>query len=412
MSRKFITSLGLLFLFSSLLIACAPQVVEGPIGPAGPAGPQGPAGPPGNDASVRLEYVGSEKCGQCHEAAYASFTLTGHASGLTAVDGAAPEFPYDDETGGVDDPPDGTTWADISYVLGGYSWAAVFVDQNGYVVTGDAAKWNFPNEQADLDAAWGAYHSGETLVFDCGECHTTGYRTEGHQGDREGVIGTWAFEGVQCEACHGPGSLHASDPYGHLMKMDRSNQLCGDCHGSGTLAEVSAENGFAMTGEQFDELYNSKHFALQCIACHDPHASSQYADAQVNPHQSIRQECESCHEEQVYSNAERHFTLACTDCHMPPAGLAGQGSAELHIGDLSTHLFSINTDPAAVQFSEDGSAMAPYLTLESACMHCHNDVYATVKSLEELAARASGYHTPPAPVLAEPEVITDTTTTP
>ena len=404
---------GVLVAAAFVLFACAqPQPAEGPIGPAGPAGPQGPAGPPGEDASVRLEYTGSEKCGQCHESAYASFILTGHASALTAVDGEAPALPYDRETGGVDHPPEGYAWSDIRYVIGGFGWAATFVDQDGYVITGEAAKWNYANDAVDLDAAWGAYHAGEELPFTCAECHTTGYRTDGRQNDLEGVVGTWEMEGIQCEACHGPGSLHASDPYGHLMVVDRSNQLCGDCHGSGELAHVSAQDGFAVTAEQFDELYNSKHFALQCIACHDPHASAQHADADVNPHKGLRQTCDTCHWQQTYSNSERHFTIACTACHMPNAGLAGQGSLDDYTGDLATHLFSINTDPNAPQFSEDGSTMMPYLTLNYACGHCHNGEFGGIKTTEELQMRADGYHTPPGPELTVPEVITETTDTP
>ncbi len=43
----------------------------------------------------------------------------------------------------------------------------------------------------------------------------------------------------------------------------------------------------------------------------------------------------------------------------------------------------------------------PYLTLPYACGHCHNNEYASVKGLDELAARAEGYHTPP-PATPEP----------
>lgn len=391
---------------AGLLMACASQPAEGPIGPAGPAGPQGPAGPPGDDASVRLEYVGSEKCGQCHEEQYAKFVLSGHPYKLTKIDGEAPEFPYDNVTGGVQDPPEGYTWADVSYVIGGFGWKARFIGQDGYIITGDAdsaTQWNFENEEARLDESWVPYHAGEQVPYDCGSCHATGYNPQGHQDDKEGIIGTWALEGIQCEACHGPGNLHASDPYGHLMVLDRSNQLCGDCHVRSDPATIDAADGFVKHHEQYEELYNSKHFTLQCIACHDPHASSIYADAEVNPDMGIRQTCDTCHWQKTYNNGERHFAVACTDCHMPPTGVSAQGNLDLHIGDINSHLFSINTDPNAPQFSEDGSRSMPYLTLEYACGSCHNDEYATAKTPEELAARAKGYHTPPEPVVAEPE---------
>ena len=78
-------------------------------------------------------YVGSETCNECHEELYTNYTQTGHAHALTRiVDGAAPEFPFTE----VENPPEGVAWADVLYVIGGYGWKALFVDQNGNVITG------------------------------------------------------------------------------------------------------------------------------------------------------------------------------------------------------------------------------------------------------------------------------------
>jgi len=406
MQRKQSIITGLL-LFAAILIAgCAgSQGAEGPIGPAGPAGPQGPAGPPGEDASVRLEYVGAEKCGECHEEASAKFTLSGHAFDLTKINnGQPPTFPYDNLTGGVEALPEGYTWEDISYVVGGFGWKALFIDSNGYLITNPTGEtgvtdyenqYHFANEDLDENAGWASYHAGEEKIpMDCGSCHTTGYHTEGHQDDLEGIIGTWSFEGVQCEACHGPGSLHASDPYGYLMVLDRSNQSCGECHTRASMTHIETANGFAQQNQQFDELYNSKHFAVQCIACHDPHASSVYADPNINPTAGIRQTCDTCHWQNIYQNNDKHFNLECVDCHMPAAGQSALANLEIFKGDINSHLFSINPDPEAPQFNEDGTLSMPYLTLNYACNNCHG-VFATAKDTQELADMANGYHNPP-----------------
>jgi len=73
----------------------------------------------------------------------------------------------------------------------------------------------------------------ETLVktrrqydLDCVRCHVTGWKQPG------GACNVAATEGrrdVQCEACHGPASLHALDPPGHI---DRSppEERCRTCH--------------------------------------------------------------------------------------------------------------------------------------------------------------------------------------
>ena len=186
---------------------------EGPVGPAGPAGPAGPQGPQGEAASASQSYIGSEQCGSCHEEQYQKFELSGHPYKLTKIEnGEPPTFPFDDLTGGVQEPPDGYTWDDISYVIGGFGWKARFIDQKGFIITGDedsTTQYNFANEDVGTDASWVAYHAGEEKPYDCGSCHTTGYSPLGHQDGLEGIVGSWALPGIQCEECHGPGSLHA-----------------------------------------------------------------------------------------------------------------------------------------------------------------------------------------------------------
>lgn len=389
------------FLALTLAACRGPEGSEGQVGPAGVAGPVGPPGPAGEDgAPASQEYVGSEKCGECHDSQYARFMLSGHPYKLTEVNGEAPLFPFDDETGGVPNPPEGYTWDDISYVIGGFGWKARFIDQDGYIITGDAdaaTQYNLPNDELDTPGEWVPYHPGEQLPYDCGGCHTTGYRPQGHQDNLEGIVGTWAFPGVQCEACHGPGSLHAGDPYGVSMTIDRASQLCGDCHIRDNPAIIDAADGFALHHGQYEDLYNSKHFALSCVTCHDPHSSALYPDEDVNPNAGIMQACDTCHWQGHTQNNPRHSTVDCIDCHMPPMAKSAVGDVALFTADVNAHQFSINPDPNAPQFNEDGTQVMPYITLSYACQHCHNGEFYSERSLEELAVIANGYHDPPTP---------------
>ena len=389
-----------LVLAAGALAACEAEPEPGPVGPAGPAGPVGPPGPAGENATASQEFVGSETCADCHEEIYARFSLAAHPHALPAVSGdEAPAYPYDSETGGIPGPPEGYTWDDISYIIGGYGWKARFVDQNGYLLTGEegeATQYNFAYERIDAPAGWVPYHPGETLEFDCARCHTTGYQPRGHQDDLEGIVGTWTFEGIQCERCHGPGSLHAANPQGVQMVVERDSQLCGDCHLYQDPRTIAADDelSFGRHQQQFGELYNTKHFALSCITCHDPHASANFADEELNPNQGIRQACENCHWAQTTSKNERHGAVDCIDCHMPPMNFSAQGDPDLFIADVRSHQFAINPDPNAPQFSEDGSQVMPYITLTFACKQCHNDQFAVERELEELAEMARGYHNP------------------
>jgi hypothetical protein len=140
--RRILVLLAVLFGLLAL-VACAapagppgPPGENGPPGPAGPPGPEGPAGergPAGPEGVAGLDaaaatFVGRDACKECHEELYATYQETGHASALARiVDGEAPSFPFTE----VDDPPEGFTWDDILYVIGGYNWKARFVDKQG-----------------------------------------------------------------------------------------------------------------------------------------------------------------------------------------------------------------------------------------------------------------------------------------
>lgn len=406
--------LGMVMFF---LVGCTgSQGVPGPVGPAGAPGPLGPIGPAGQDATASQEYIGAEKCGECHEDTYAKFSLSGHSFALTKIEkGQPPEMPYTDITGGIPGPPEGMTWDDIAYLISGFGWKARFIGQDGYLLTGgaDAAtQYNFANEAIDAPAGWVAYHPGEQLQFDCGVCHTTGYAPQGHQDNLAGIAGTWAFAGVQCERCHGPGSRHAEDPQGVQMMVDRDSQLCGQCHAKDDPTVMHAGDGFEDHQLQFADLYNSRHFALDCIDCHDPHASAVFADETVNPNRSIRQACENCHwQNEAVQNVRKHLGMDCIDCHMPPMAKSAQGNLALFTADVRSHQFAINTNPDAPQFSDDGLVVKPYLTLQYACGHCHNDRIAAAQDLSALSAAADGYHTNPTPT-PEPSPTPETAVTP
>ena len=346
------------------------------------------------------EYVGMETCAECHEAVYDTFIMSGHPWKLNpVVDGQPPEYPFTE----VPEPPEGYTWDDISYVIGGYNWKARFIDQDGYIITdapGESgnedytSQYNFANPAVGNDDEWVTYHAGEeNKPYNCGTCHTTGYNPEGNQDDLPGLIGTWAEPGIRCEECHGPGSLHAENPRGVKMDIDRDAAQCGNCHLRGDPESINASGGFIRHHEQYEELFQSKHAILDCVQCHDPHEGVvQLRRAEA---QTTRVRCESCHfkeaKSQKIADHERN-DVACIDCHMPRLVKSAVGNAEAFTGDIRSHMMAI--DPAAVsQFSEDGSEAISQVSLDFACRHCHNpDGEALDRTNEELIINAIDYH--------------------
>lgn len=405
------------------MAACTPQ--EGPQGPPGPEGPQGPpgaegpAGPPGPAGAdgadgadgVSFEppqYVGRETCSECHEDIYARFMKSGHPYKLNpVVDGQPPEYPFTK----LEDVPEGYTWDDISYVIGGYNWKARFIDKDGYIITGDenaTTQYNYYNPELDMGNNWVAYHAGEeNKPYDCGTCHTTAYSPEGNQDGLPGLIGTWSEPGIQCEECHGPGSAHAEYPMSFAMNVDRDSAACGDCHFRGVPEEVDASGGLIKHHEQYEELFQSKHLTLDCVDCHDPHDGVIQLRKTGEP--TTRTQCENCHfeEAQVQKN-EKHVTASveCISCHMPRVTKSALGDPEKFTGDIRTHLMAI--DPNQIgQFNEEGTASLSQLGLDFACRHCHVEGgSAEPMTDEELQAMANDYHT--APPAAEEGTAEDT----
>lgn len=395
-------------------VACAGE--PGAEGPQGQAGPQGPPGPTGADGEQGLpgpagldglsysppEFVGSEACAECHQETYDVFMRSGHPYKLNrVVDGQPPEYPFTE----IPSPPEGYTWDDISYVIGGYNWKARFIDQDGYIITGAdenaTTQYNFYNPEIDLGDNWVGYHAGEAeLAYTCGTCHTTGYSPVGNQDGLPGLVGTWAFDGIQCEECHGAGSQHAENPIVVRPVVDRDSESCGNCHVRGGSEQVNAADGFIQHHEQYEELFQSKHIALDCVVCHDPHTG--VVQLRQDDVQTTRTTCENCHlSDASYEAGHERINVKCIDCHMPRVTKSALGDPEQFTGDIRTHLMLIN--PTQIeQFSEDGTVALSELGLDFACRSCHNaDGFGPELTDEELIALAVGYHTEPA---AEPVV--------
>jgi hypothetical protein len=324
---------------------------------------------------------------------------SGHPWKLNLVeDGQPPEYPFTQ----VPELPEGYTWDDILYVIGGYNWKARFVNQEGYIITdapGETGndeylnQYNFANEDVGVEAGWVTYHSGEeNMPYDCGSCHTTGYNPGGNQDDLPGLVGTWAQPGIRCEECHGPGSLHASNPSGIGMKISRDSEECGACHRRDTVEEVNVSGGFIQHHEQYEELYQSKHIIIDCVICHDPHAG--VVQLRQAGEQTTRTQCANCHYQQ--KNDINHVPVACIECHMPRTTKSAWGDAEKFTGDIRTHLMAIDATQLAT-FENDGDLVSGQIGLDFACKHCHIPGTGFEKTDEELLNKADGMHVPPPP---------------
>ncbi len=201
-----------------------------------------------------LAFAGSSTCEECHSAIYDKFIESGHPYKLNkVVNGVQPYYPFTP----IDIPtPAGYDWTDISYVIGGYSWKARFVDLNGYIITANAdTQYNIE------DGTQVAYHASDpigTKPYNCGRCHTTGWVYVDDGGARQdglpGMDGEFFAGGVHCEECHGMGNIHNVTESITDVTVDRTAAACGSCHYRNEDHTIASSGGFIKHHEQYDEM--------------------------------------------------------------------------------------------------------------------------------------------------------------
>lgn len=153
----------------------------------------------------------------------------------------------------------------------------------------------------------------------CTSCHALESIVSSHTVHMAAFRAGAANTGPQaaCEACHGPGSVHAKDPtlpgsiiaFTHDAKtpVQTQSKVCMSCHAGGArqhwLGSVHEERG------------------VGCTDCHNPMFRTSADGAMAKS--SINQVCAGCHQDIMAKFQLRsHMPLpegqmACTDCHNP-----------------------------------------------------------------------------------------------
>jgi predicted CXXCH cytochrome family protein len=164
---------------------------------------------------------------------------------------------------------------------------------------------------SEYHADWsGTIHATafDTLVQDgegdnpaCFPCHSVGYgRTSGFVD----LDTTPHLANVQCENCHGPGSLHVGDPDNVHLEVELDSSLCGACH----------QSCHGMCGD-----YYHPHFEQWSASKHAASLSD------IRWHPDYEQSCLQCHstdyrlapEDDKPTESEALYSLECAACHRP-----------------------------------------------------------------------------------------------
>lgn len=195
----------------------------------------------------------------------------------------------------------------------------------------------------------------------CAYCHSTDL-TQGYDAASDTFATTWSSIDVDCEACHGPGSLHAANPSAAPLALgaaarqwvrsdgptaslagaarrDDEIAVCAACHARRSELTESFRPGeplldhfrpalltadlYHADGQILDEVFEYGSFVqsrmyaagVVCSDCHEPHAATLR-----RPGNAL---CTGCHSPSEFDSAQHHrhepdgAGSACIDCHMP-----------------------------------------------------------------------------------------------
>jgi len=352
-----------------------------------------------NVYDTSVHYVGMETCKGCHQDVYNTFMQTGMGKswGLATQQKSAARFgahevvydslndlyyhPYwSKETLYIQEYRlQGTDTVHnriekVSYIVGsGQHTNSHIINTNGYLFQ---APITFYTQKQIWGLAPG-FEKGSNSKFnriigqECMTCHNHLPETDGRADNHFTTI----KQGIECERCHGPGSLHVAEKQaGKLIdiktatdytivnprKLSRDLQvdLCQRCHLQGItvlkdgkkfsdfrpgmrLTEImhtfiprytDSTTHFIMASHA-DRMKMSKCFKkseMTCLSCHNPHVS-----VTVTPKEVFNEKCNSCHTSKTTicnapMEARNKVQNNCVQCHLPLSGSIDIPNVQIH----------------------------------------------------------------------------------
>lgn len=364
----------------------------------------------------KAHFVGAVKCKECHKENYDNWSHSRHPKMIQDFRKDASAVVADFSTL----PSDANfKLEDATYTVGGKFKQRFMIrkDINGsedYVLGN--YQWNVETKKWQSFKAWkywyqDAYpHDNEQLPTSraCDGCHFTGFMSKETRVD----------QGIACESCHGPGSLHVNNPDSNIYKASsvdpvRQNEVCLQCHMRNrdkrmenvTMKEIFGDardypfgyeagrplseyklvapfvfgqetkefyaNGMGkknrMQGNEFVHSMKGKH-GITCINCHNPHTLE--PTAEKNSGNDLCMKCHSFgspigpHQKNLESHTKHKADSKgslCVECHMPKVGKHTEKSPIT----VRTHIFGFVTPKETQDFKMPDET--------NACYACHKE---------------------------------------
>lgn len=340
-------------------------------------------GPSPFSQRASADYVGSAKCGECHDRVYATWFGTGHAQIIQVVK----DNPLAIQGDFVSKSAVRTFDATGIVFTHGVLWKQRYVDDKWRVLP---AQWNFDSR------TWAPYRAADWEKIDwrkeCANCHTVGF-------DKEKL--EWTELGIGCESCHGPGGAHAEEPtINNILSPKRmtktvAGDMCGRCHTRGKTpdgkwefpADVQAgeiihpsdftpvsyettkswwpDGAVREHRQQWIQWKQTSHYlaGVDCVSCHTVHSQSTKFATREQPNVL----CRGCHPDISTDPVNGHAPIAgapqhsdCVGCHMPATGKSAD------FGDERDHRFTVIKPEVTIRLGGGDQKKQP-----NSCNTCH-----------------------------------------
>jgi predicted CXXCH cytochrome family protein len=358
-------------------------------------GTETPLSPIPGESVTAAEYVGGQQCAACHVDQATAWTESHHDLAMQTADASTvlgdfdnATFQYNDVTTEFfrrgtahwvrTDGPDGElTEYEITHAFGveplqqylvelaGGAMHALSIAWDSRPLTAGGQRWFHLYPDDTVDASDPLHWTGifQNWNSTCAECHSTNLEKNFSSATNTYATSFSSID-VDCEACHGPGSLHVATPQQAPLFLERDIdarwlfvdnatiahrepalesreeiEACAQCHSRRSQFSDSFdpgkpfldsyrpslldENLYHADGQIQDEVYvygsflqSPMHAAgVTCSDCHDPHSTALRFDGNAL--------CGQCHVASTYDVTEHHHHerdtsgSLCIDCHMP-----------------------------------------------------------------------------------------------
>jgi hypothetical protein len=314
--------------------------------------------------AVATGYVGNDACAKCHSSIVESYqrTAMARASGPASENFIGGDFFH--KKSGVNYriyAEGGKVWLsferpgdplvrgkrELLYYIGqGRRGRTYLFSVDGFLFE-SPVNWYTDKHMWDMAPAYGDVHEAPMnlpALTSCLDCHVSGFQPPIQGTENHYKMPVFAYSGVACERCHGPGAAHVNggvivNPA--KLSPDRRDAVCMQCHLEGNAAierpdkhlyqfrpgddlsdfiryyVVASDHPSSLRAtSQFEALAQSmckkkSGAAMSCMSCHDPHRSVP-AEERVS---FYREKCLACH---AGLSTKHHANQPdCTSCHMP-----------------------------------------------------------------------------------------------